>query len=219
MKTTGSAEGSNPLALIAATGTGRRQVQKMLVARAVIYGTTFVGYVSVMLFCSQWISHPERPLATQGVLFLMDFSNWAPGLLLLFPLLGWDLIRESNRFNLPVERLGKQLRAVAEGHSGDDLPLQDEELWQEVTVAFNALRGEVLRLRQPLQTPPTSGPAGSPVAEVPADCCPVTHPESLHADGQAVAAGSGEAGAEDAVMKTIGDVQPTVADFDAVGTT
>lgn len=124
-----------------------QQVQGVLLQRLAFYAGASAIYFAVIQLCTHAILEPELGLAGMLIRFTDETIYWAPGLLLLMPLVAYDMLRVTNRFTGPTMRLRKQMQGLAEGDAVGPLEFRRDDYWQELADSFNALRDEVLRLR------------------------------------------------------------------------
>lgn len=118
------------------------QVQGVILARMGLYGAACGLYLAVIQFCSQSMLEPEADLARLLVRFLDEAIYWAPGLMLLGPLVVYDLLRVSNRFAGPILRLRRGMNALAEGQDAGPIRFRRDDHWHDLAAVFNRIREE-----------------------------------------------------------------------------
>ncbi len=141
-----------------------RQVQGTLLFRAALYAAAGLLYMCCVLFFSQALSDPTLSWGQHFANFAFDAFCWAPGLLVLLPIVAHDVLRMSNRFAGPVFRLRTEMEVLASGKPSREIKFRDEDQWTELATLYNQLRAELLELRQQTaaSAPPRPTPAPAP---------------------------------------------------------
>jgi hypothetical protein len=124
------------------------EVQSAILFRVGIYGCATTLYFVITLICTQCLSDPERGLMDSLSKCLEDVVYWLPGFLFLVPVATHDLLKMTNHFAGPIHRLRREMQLLAEDKSERPLAFRDEDYWNDVSIAYNQLRGELLRLRK-----------------------------------------------------------------------
>ena len=124
------------------------RVQGALLLRLALYAAACFVYFGVIHFFSIPTYDSEAGTSEELAGFFGEAIFWAPGLLLLVPLVAHDLLRFSNRFAGPVMRLRRELRRLVEREETTDLRFRNDDYWCELADDFNRLREELLTLRQ-----------------------------------------------------------------------
>ena len=112
-------------------------VQGAIMRRAVLYWAACLLFVSLPLLIGQTLSHPER-------LFYEHLGDlWAAywpvltSIVLILPIILYDLARVTNRFAGPVVRLRRALRQMADGQTIEPIRFRDGDFWPELAHDFN----------------------------------------------------------------------------------
>lgn len=120
------------------------KIQGSLVGRAVRYWglsvsvvgmLTVVGWIFVAPGLAALVESPERLRAT--VLCLLIAISVSA---LLLPVVLYDMVRFSHRFAGPMVRLRDCMRRAAAGEEVGPLRFRDDDYWQELADAFNAMQ-------------------------------------------------------------------------------
>ncbi|MGI9469527.1 MAG: hypothetical protein ACR2OA_20565 [Rubripirellula sp.] len=122
-------------------------VQGTLVRRTALYAAATAIYLLVIFILSDTLSHPKEPVSESLLRCLDEAIFWAPGLMLLAPLLAYDLIHISNRFVGPMFRLRRELRKLANGETVGPMFSRQGDFWADASESFNRLREELVELR------------------------------------------------------------------------
>jgi hypothetical protein len=127
-------------------------LQTALLTRCLIYWCMALLSVFLALICWEVITGPARPLYTH-----MDgiWYKYAPVLLFtisLAPIIGFDLLRLSNRFAGPMVRLRRAMRALARGEHIEQVVLRRNDFWREYADDLNGVVVRIKRLETELAT-------------------------------------------------------------------
>lgn len=125
-----------------------QKVQGSLLKKAAFYGIACLLYFLVNLIFTKALSHREIGFAHAIGDCLTESIYWIPGLLLMVPLVAYDMLKQSNRFAGPVYRMRQEMRLLAENKSEQPLTFRDDDYWAEMADEFNVIREELLELRQ-----------------------------------------------------------------------
>lgn len=122
-------------------------VQGALLRRTALYcGCSAVYFITILIF-TESITYPDQSIS-QSVLHCMDeIIYWAPGLLLMSPLVLYDLLTLTNRFAGPVFRLQREMQRLIDCEPTSPLTFREGDYWTEMAVAFNKIRDEMLERR------------------------------------------------------------------------
>ena len=93
------------------------KVQGALLARTAFYTTACVIYFMVIMVFTATITSPNKPLSEIIIRCLDEAVYWAPGLLLLGPLVAYDLLKLTSRFAGPAFRLRREMERLVAGES------------------------------------------------------------------------------------------------------
>ena len=123
-------------------------VQGSLLRRTALYGCACAVYFIVILVFTESMSDPGEPLIEAVLRCLDEAIYWAPGLMLLTPVVAYDLLKITNRFAGPIYRLRHEMQRLLDGESDAPLGFRDGDYWGEMADIFNEIRDELLELRQ-----------------------------------------------------------------------
>lgn len=121
-----------------------RDVQVSLIVRSGLYGLACVVYFSVVQFFAQAMIHPDMSVLDVFWSLADEAVYWVPGLLVLMPLMGYDMLRHSHRFAGPILSLKREMRRLSDQESGKELVFRVNDFWNCVAQDFNNLRQRVL---------------------------------------------------------------------------
>lgn len=123
-------------------------VQGALLKRTGLYSVSCAVYFAVILVFTESMSRPDE-LFSEAIFRCLDEAiYWAPGLILLTPLVAYDMLKLTNRFAGPVFRLRREMKRLINGESIQPLSFRDGDHWPEMAELFNQLRQELIELRQ-----------------------------------------------------------------------
>lgn len=144
-------------------------VQGLLIGRTLLYGTALSIYLLTMAFFMQPRGSEEISLAERLGQFALEALPWLSALLVVVPLVLWDMVRLSNRFAGPAYRLKQHLLQLGLGEPTAKMGVREDDFWCELADAFNSVRADVQRLRgeevRPLITVPA--PPAAPQGDEP----------------------------------------------------
>jgi hypothetical protein len=123
-------------------------VQGSLLRRIALYCVACTIYFAVILVFTETMSDPYEPVSDAISRCLDEALYWAPGLMLLMPVVAYDLLRVTNRFAGPVFRLRREMQRLVDGESVHPLSFRSDDYWIEMADIFNQIRDELLELRQ-----------------------------------------------------------------------
>ena len=124
-----------------------QSVQGSLLRRIGFYSLACGLYFLMTLVITESLSNPRESIAETTRRCLDEAVFWAPGMVLLAPIIVYDPIRVTNRLAGPIFRLRRELGRLADGLPSEPLVLREDDDWAEVAESFNQLRREVLQLR------------------------------------------------------------------------
>lgn len=164
-----------------------RHVQGVLVGRVLLYWSGILIYFGLSIGCFHWWQNPEWTLSEHLGAMLEQILPCLPTLLLLLPLVIFDIVRLSNRFAGPVYRLRKHLTDLSQDTQVSPLHFRDEDYWQQLAEPINLLQQKILVLEQQIQTLSfvrQSLAEGTLPTETPdsASAAPVPSPETVMKD-------------------------------------
>ena len=128
-----------------------RAVQGGLIARAILYAAAATVYFLTIEFFDRLAPGGEQSIAQWSLAVTDKAVFWVPGLLVLGPLMVHDLLSLSSRFIGPVYAMRRQLRELAEGQDGCPIAFRHGDHWTGMADEFNAVRAELIELRQKLK--------------------------------------------------------------------
>ncbi|MGB7326300.1 MAG: hypothetical protein WBD31_15610 [Rubripirellula sp.] len=125
-----------------------RHVQGTLLQRTALYSVACAVYFIVILVFAETMSNTNATFNDAVFKCLDEAIYWAPGLILLAPLVAYDMLRLTNRFAGPVFRLRREMQRLADGNSEFPLTFRDGDYWTDFAGVFNSLRDELMELRE-----------------------------------------------------------------------
>ncbi|MFG0264850.1 MAG: hypothetical protein ACF8AM_06805 [Rhodopirellula sp. JB055] len=128
-----------------------RDVQVALILRAVLYGTACVTYFVVIQFFTQSMIHPGVATSDLFLSLTDEAVYWVPGLLVLGPLMIYDVLKVSNRFAGPIFSMRREMQNLVDGKEGRNISFRNDDHWSAMAIQFNTIREEVLELRAKLR--------------------------------------------------------------------
>ena len=123
-------------------------VQGSLFRRIAFYSLACSLYFAMTLVITESLSNPHEAIAETTRRCLQEALFWAPGVMLLSPIIIYDLLKVSNRLAGPIFRLRQGIEELASGSTHEPIELRDGDYWPEVAESFNQIREELLRLRK-----------------------------------------------------------------------
>ncbi|EKK02377.1 hypothetical protein RBSH_02311 [Rhodopirellula baltica SH28] len=124
-----------------------KDVQVALILRAVLYGTACVTYFVVIQFFTQSMIHPGVNTADLFLSLTDEAMYWVPGLLVLGPLMIYDVLKVSNRFAGPIFSMRREMQNLIDGKEGRNITFRNDDHWSTMAMQFNTIREELLELR------------------------------------------------------------------------
>ncbi|TWU57408.1 hypothetical protein [Rubripirellula reticaptiva] len=125
-----------------------RHVQGTLLQRTALYSVACAVYFIVILVFAETMSNTNATLSDAIVKCMDEAIYWAPGLILLAPLVAYDMLRLTNRFAGPIFRLRREMQRLVDGKSEFPLTFRDGDYWTDFAGVFNKLRDELIELRE-----------------------------------------------------------------------
>jgi hypothetical protein len=125
-----------------------RRVHRELLRRIGFYSLACLLYFMMTLVITEFLSSADESIATTTRRCLEEAIFWAPGIVLLIPIIVYDLLQFSHQFVSPLLQLRRQLQRLAAGAPVDELMFLDTDDWCGVSESFNQIRHELLSLRQ-----------------------------------------------------------------------
>jgi len=125
-----------------------QSVQGSLLRRIALYSLACSLYFMMTLVITESLSNPNEAIAETTRRCLEEALFWAPGVMLLTPIIIYDLLKVTNRLAGPVFRLRHEMQQLASGSNLEPMKSRDEDDWLELAESFNQIRDELLRLRE-----------------------------------------------------------------------
>ena len=141
-------------------------VQGSILFRTGLYSAACAVYFIVILVFTESMSSPDRDFADSIWHCLDEAIYWAPGLVLLTPLVAYDMLKLTNRFAGPIFRLRREMQRLASGQSDRPLNFRDGDYWTEMADQFNTIRGELIELREFKKNATLASQSGSKRSEL-----------------------------------------------------
>lgn len=129
-----------------------RHVQGVLVGRVLLYWSGILIYFGLSIGCYHWWQNPEWTLTEHLWGMFEQVSPCLPTLVLLLPLVIFDIVRLSNRFAGPVYRLRKHLTDLSQNSQTSPLHFRDDDYWQQLAEPINLVQQKLLVLEQQVHT-------------------------------------------------------------------
>ena len=123
-------------------------VQGVLVRRAALYAVACTVYFVIIVVFATCMSDPDRSIMESLSIFLGEAIFWAPGLILLAPVVVYDMLKVTNRFAGPVFSLRREMQRLIDGESERPLQFRDGDTYSDLADRFNLIRAEMLDLRE-----------------------------------------------------------------------
>jgi hypothetical protein len=119
----------------------------VLVGRVILYWVCALLYVGIGSACYQYNQNPEWTLAKHGQVLFSQIWPWLPTAIFLLPLAIYDVVRLSNLFAGPINRLRKHFDALRNDIACAPLTFREEDYWRDLAAPINDMQEEILRLR------------------------------------------------------------------------
>ncbi|QDT02634.1 hypothetical protein K227x_10120 [Rubripirellula lacrimiformis] len=123
-------------------------VQGSLLRRTGLYSIGCTVYFAVILLFTESMSRQDTTISEAIFRCLDESIYWAPGLILLTPLVAYDMLRLTNRFAGPIFRLRREMQRLVDDESESPLSFREGDYWTDFADVFNDLRQEVIELRE-----------------------------------------------------------------------
>ena len=124
-----------------------KAVQTPILQRIIFYTLACAIYFIIIIFSVESSFHEDEPFFDTAMRCVDVALFWAPGLMLLFPVVIYDLLTLTNRFAGPMFRLRREMQRLARGESEYPLGFRDNDYWIDVADDFNLIRDELMDLR------------------------------------------------------------------------
>ena len=125
-----------------------RPVQGVLIGRVLVYWGIGVTYLAVSAAFYQYYQNPELSIGQHLSMLAAQFGPWIPSVVLILPLVMFDIVRLSNLFVGPIYRLRKHLDTLADNPDCPPLRFRDGDYWHDLAAPINCMQLEVINLRK-----------------------------------------------------------------------
>ena len=125
-----------------------RHVQGVLVGRVVLYWACGLVYLALGSACFQFWRFPDWTMGQHAQELLSQFGPWIPSLVLVMPLVIFDVLRLSHLFTGPIYRLRRHLQLLSSDANCGPLKFRTDDYWQDLVQPINQLQSEILQLRE-----------------------------------------------------------------------
>lgn len=122
------------------------RLQWPILQRTAFYTFTCALYFMVVLFYSEWSRISHDSLSSTLIQFLDVVLCWAPGVMLIAPIIVYDVLLFTNRVAGPMYRIRREMERLIDGQSEQPIVLREDD-WTEMANLFNQIQTEVLQLR------------------------------------------------------------------------
>ncbi len=129
-----------------------RPVQGVLIGRVMLYWLCGLLYLGVGSACFEYNQRPDASMAELFGSLMSQWGPWMPSLLLVIPLVIFDVTRLSNQFAGPIYRLRQHLQQIEENPDCKPLSFRREDYWHDLAKPINSLQGELVELRKQVAT-------------------------------------------------------------------
>ena len=126
-------------------------VQGSLIGRVVIYWVFGLIYLGLGSACFQYYQHPTWSVSKHLGSFASQCGPWLPFLILIVPLVIFDVVRLSNQFAGPVFRLRRQLRNLVSDPDCAPLTFREDDYWRDLAEPVNSLQQQIIGMREQLK--------------------------------------------------------------------
>ncbi len=123
-------------------------VQLALLRRIGLYSFVCCLYFAATQLLAAFLSHPDASISEIVTMYLDEAVYGFCGLVLLVPLVVYDLLHATNRIAGPIFRLRREMRDLAHSDDVEDLSFRHNDHWHDIADTFNELREELLELRR-----------------------------------------------------------------------
>lgn len=124
------------------------RVQGALLKRAGFYSLACALYFIMILVFTESMSRKDISVGEAAFACVEEAIYWLPGLLLMVPIIAYDMLKQTNRFAGPVSRLRREMQRLVANESDRPLNFRDDDYWAEMADEFNQIRSELLELRK-----------------------------------------------------------------------
>ena len=124
------------------------QIQWPVLQRTAFYVSACALYFMVVLYFSESTQINDESISRTLLRCADVLACWAPGLVLLAPIIAYDILIFTNRFAGPMFRLRREMQALIDGECEQPIKLRDDDFWIEFASLFNEIRSELTTLRE-----------------------------------------------------------------------
>ncbi len=132
------------------------RVQWPILQRTAFYTTACAVYFMVVLFYVESNRIGHESFSRTFFACLDVIACWAPGLMLLAPIITYDILRFTNRFAGPMFRLRREMQRLIDAESDQPIALRSDDHWPEMADLFNQIQAELIELRKLVPNKPKS---------------------------------------------------------------
>ena len=125
-----------------------RAVQQPVLQRTALYSASAALYFVVIMFFGAAEQAPDQVWHETLLQCLDEAVYWAPGIMLLAPVIVYDVLTLTNRFAGPVFRLRREMQRMVKHEECNAINFRDGDYWMEMADLFNQIREEMLELRE-----------------------------------------------------------------------
>jgi hypothetical protein len=125
-----------------------RAVQTPVLQRTALYSVCGALYFMVIMFFGVSADAPDQAWYVTLLQCFDEAVYWAPGIMLLAPVIVYDILTLTNRFVGPVFRLRREMQRLVNQEECFELNFREGDYWTEMADLFNQVREEVLELRE-----------------------------------------------------------------------
>lgn len=119
------------------------RVQGAILERAIMYCLLCMFVIAIMTYLWELFQHPERPVTEVFALLWQRYAPTLVGTLFLLPFILYDVVRVSNRFVGPMQRLRRGMMQLASGEKVGNLRFRRQDFWPEMAETFNQMAARV----------------------------------------------------------------------------
>ena len=132
------------------------RVQWPILQRTAFYTTACAVYFMVVLFYVESNRIGHESFSRTFFACLDVIACWAPGLMLLVPIISYDILLFTNRFAGPMFRLRREMQRLIDGESDQPIAIRSDDHWPEMADLFNQIQAELIELRKLVPKKPKS---------------------------------------------------------------
>jgi len=129
------------------------RLQWAIVQRTAFYTFACALYFMVVLFYSESSRFGHDSFSKTLIQFLDVVLCWAPGVMLIAPIIVYDVLLFTNRIAGPMHRIRNEMKQLIDGQSDQPIVLREDD-WTEMADLFNQIQAEVIQLRASAEEKP-----------------------------------------------------------------